>query len=57
MADKKDEDFGKKCTGTKKSISRARRYYRDGHYFANKTAYLNWRKEEQEKAAAEAAGE
>ena len=51
MADKKNEDFGKKCAGTGKSIKRERRYYRDGKYFANKTAYINWRKKEAEKAA------
>ena len=55
MADPKDEDFGKKCAGTKKAISRARRYYRDGNYFANKTAYINWRNKARKKAAEEAA--
>ncbi len=55
MADKKDDDFGKKCAGTKKPIDRARRYYRDGNYFANKTAYIGWRNKARKKAAEEAA--
>jgi len=55
MAEEKDDNYGKKCTGTGKAIGRDKRYYRNGKYFANKTAFINWRADERKKAAEETA--
>ncbi|MFT7538673.1 MAG: hypothetical protein ACI9F2_000824 [Lysobacterales bacterium] len=58
MAEQQDESYGKKCSESGKAIDRARRYYRNGKYFANKTAFNKWRVKERKKAeeaAAEAA--
>ena len=40
MADKKElAEAAKNCAGCKKSISRAKRYYRNGAYYCNKNCY------------------
>ena len=44
---KQNEEFGKKCTDSGKAISRDKRYYRNGQYFANKTAFVRWNKKQQ----------
>ena len=54
MADEK-EDIGKKCAFSGVTLKRARRYYRDGKYYRNKSAYkaqLKKLAEEANKAAA-----
>ncbi|MDO8581167.1 MAG: hypothetical protein Q7S13_06780 [Candidatus Omnitrophota bacterium] len=46
MADEKKEDnrdFGKKCAFSGVTIRKRKRYYRDGLYYKNKTAYLGHR--------------
>ena len=48
-----NEDFGKKCAFTGKALKRRKRYYRDGQYYVNKTAFKGKaKKDAEEKAAA-----
>ena len=52
MADKKeDAEAMKNCIECKKSISRAKRYYRNGSFYCNKNCYK--KKMAKEQAAAE----
>lgn len=39
MAEKTDSELGKKCAQTGVALTKARRYYRNGQYYRNKTAY------------------
>ena len=40
MVDKKEmAEAAKNCAGCKKSISRAKRYYRNGAFYCNKNCY------------------
>lgn len=45
----------RQCAQTRKNLKRVSWYYRDGEYFANKSAYQEWKKKKlEEKAKAEA---
>ncbi len=48
---KKDNEVAKKCAGTGKALKRVKRYYRNGLYYANKTAYQAKVKKDKEAAA------
>ena len=55
--EKKGKPKLRQCAQSKKNLKRAVWYYRDGEYFANKSAYKQWaevKKEEKEKALKEA---
>jgi len=51
MAEKEvDKEIGKKCAHTGTALKRVKRYYRNGKYYVNKTAYKAMLKEKSEEA-------
>ena len=50
-----DKELGKKCAFTGKPLKRRKRYYRNGQYFVNKTAFKEKIKKDAEEKAAAAA--
>ena len=45
------EDIKKKCASTGTTLKRAKRYFREGHYFLNKNAYKTWAEKRQAEKA------